>query len=1256
MLGVLDVTQNVCPNVRGQGRPARTMRGHKNSMLAFAFFKDGRRVITATNDGTLRIWDLQDGALLGEPFRHQTNGVFSVAISPDERRIASGGYETIIIWDVEDNQMVFGRLLKHTNWVYSVCFSPDGKRLASGTGDDTVLVRDVETGTVLATLDHPYTTYSLAFSPDGLKLACGSYVIRVWRTDNSELLLEISADSLIRSVAWSPDGQQLVSVSDNKKVNFWNLLNGDKIGELRTGHIRSTGIDSITISSDGFFITTSSDDKIVQLWTQTTKGQALEPTMGVESVVISSNEELPVSGDDRGKVWLQSIKDILEQGEEERITEGEDAQRQQLLFRSDTQIFVIHKTVRNAFIGGDLHTVEHLLTQEINGDVNNHNSYANRSVARARNSEWDNALQDAVKSIAIQPSLLGCISKGIALCGKQQLWDAMEAFDLAFVFSNRDPVIIDLLLLIKAISLFNANHHDEAMRRVQELAQHSDALPCSIINSYLRVELAKIAFEDERYSEAADRLKDSIPSITDLFSRKILVDPGLKIFTVLFGWDFDSLWQTANKIRCDAFLRADRVTEAVESYQYMTSKIDEAAEDTCLEWSTALLWDHCLAFKKNCTAHCISKGDEALATSNYETAVELYSLGIGLDSSCESLFVRRSKVNIERNLHAEALHDAEKVIELNPSSYLGYEVKHAALHNVRRYDEAIEAFNIMLSKLDDAPDPQIRKLRQNYVSPSEVDSTTRQVIQAQLENAPLRLLDTSTGHLCSREAQINAFMKSTEYKEILSFSVTRAPFRTKPIEEAVARYFSWVMLSHRWESKEPLLHDIQDKAIYDFDPVGTMVKLQTFCKTARDMGHRWAWSDTCCIDQNNPVELERSVNSMFVWYRHSALTIIYLSDVPPSSKSGALANSTWNTRGWTIPEFLAPNVVLFYQADWTLYLDDRSPNHKESVAIMQELEEATGIDAEALVAFRPGMSVAREKLRWASTRVTTLQEDIAYSLFGIFGVHLPVIYGEAKQNALGRLLQEIVAQSGDITTLDWVGRSSEFNSCLPADITSYKSPPYSPPFLSEDQMQTSISSLRDAILVKLASTLYARLDNLSAPRFANRRLHLPCIAFPVTAVRRRRSRDGESHPTYEVKADGLQDMSITTEDKLVQFSRARSTRQPFLLVRPWSRYDLELSDLVDEAQSADDDWSEPQSPSDTSLSGSHGEDEPVDLEFHSRALRLIVHLGQRFGALLLAQQRGGEYKRIASDHNIIAQVRDVASIHDMMDVRILEIL
>ncbi|KAG1731962.1 uncharacterized protein EDB91DRAFT_1152548 [Suillus paluster] len=178
------------------------------------------------------------------------------------------------------------------------------------------------------------------------------------------------------------------------------------------------------------------------------------------------------------------------------------------------------------------------------------------------------------------------------------------------------------------------------------------------------------------------------------------------------------------------------------------------------------------------------------------------------------------------------------------------------------------------------------------------------------------------------------------------------------------------------------------------------------------------------------------------------------------------------------------------------------------------------------------------------------------------------------------------------------------------------------------------------------------LDHMTAPRFANCRLRLPCIAFRVTAVRRSRAQDQETYVTYEVKAVGLRDLVITTEDRLSQFSPTRPTMQTFLLVRPWNRYLLDLPDfaelpnlagmldVADDTRSEEDYWSMPGSP----LQDSPEDQEPVDPELSERALRLI------------AQQRGGEYKRIASDHDIIAQVKDAASIEDMMDIRILEIL
>jgi hypothetical protein len=264
------------------------------------------------------------------------------------------------------------------------------------------------------------------------------------------------------------------------------------------------------------------------------------------------------------------------------------------------------------------------------------------------------------------------------------------------------------------------------------------------------------------------------------------------------------------------------------------------------------------------------------------------------------------------------------------------------------------------------------------------------------------------------------------------------------------------------------------------------------------------------------------------------------------------------------------------------------------------------------------------------------------------------MYGEKKQNALGRLLQEIIAQSGDITALDWVGRSSEFNSCLPADIISYEAPPYALPSIFEDEMQTSVSALRDSDL-KLAVKLYSTLDYLSAPRFAHRRLHLPCIVFPVTEVRRRPCRDQETYFTYKVKVDKLHNLLISTEDKLPQFSHARPIRQSFLLVRPWDRHLLGLPDFEDDTQS-EDDWTALESPLQDTPSEFLGRRKSVDSELVDRALRLIVRLGQPFNAFLLAQQRGGEYKRMASDHDIIAQVKDIGSVHDMMDIRTLEIL
>lgn len=161
---------------------------------------------------------------------------------------------------------------------------------------------------------------------------------------------------------------------------------------------------------------------------------------------------------------------------------------------------------------------------------------------------------------------------------------------------------------------------------------------------------------------------------------------------------------------------------------------------------------------------------------------------------------------------------------------------------------------------------------------------------------------------------------------------------------------------------------------------------------------------------------------------------------------------------------------------------------------------------------------------------------------------------------------------------------------------------------------------------------------------------------------------------YEVKAEGLHDLRITTEDKPNHFLRAKLTRQTLLLVRPWTRCSLELPDFDNDTQ-GDTNMSEVGSSLYSMSPGSRSRalrfsprigqpfgsfldslrNFPGD-ESHLQALQLIVRLGQPFSTFLLAQQPSGECKRIASDRRVNARAKNVASVRSMMDIRTLEIL
>ncbi|KAI6159792.1 hypothetical protein EDD17DRAFT_1609443 [Pisolithus thermaeus] len=351
---------------------------------------------------------------------------------------------------------------------------------------------------------------------------------------------------------------------------------------------------------------------------------------------------------------------------------------------------------------------------------------------------------------------------------------------------------------------------------------------------------------------------------------------------------------------------------------------------------------------------------------------------------------------------------------------------------------------------------------------------------------------------------------------------------------------------------------------------------------------------------------------MFAWYRRSALTIVYLSDVPDS---GSFRSSEWFERGWTLQELLAPKRLRFYTRTWSPYKKLTSSNHKADAGVLEELERATGIESRFLANFSPGMDDARSRLQWASFRRTTRPEDTAYSLFGIFDIHLPVLYGESAENALGRLLAEIISQSGDISVLDWVGKRSRFHSCFPARIASYRTLPLPSPRPNAEEY-TSMGEQPAALLA--LQTLCRTLAKSPLPRFVTRRLVLPCIAHRVTTIQMRVPSSCAPRYTYEIQAYGLKSLEITLTSQLESAAMSRDALQ---LVRPWH---LKLLD-------------------------------PYIKDYARTEEKLLHSLGRPFHALLLIELPHNEYKRIASSALIIAQPIGSTGILES-DVRIFDIV
>ncbi|KAK2593560.1 hypothetical protein QQS21_008735 [Conoideocrella luteorostrata] len=251
------------------------------------------------------------------------------------------------------------------------------------------------------------------------------------------------------------------------------------------------------------------------------------------------------------------------------------------------------------------------------------------------------------------------------------------------------------------------------------------------------------------------------------------------------------------------------------------------------------------------------------------------------------------------------------------------------------------------------------------------------------------------------------------YRRVLTMRLINA--ETWALENFVGKNIPpYAILSHTWgEDEEELsFHDLQTGNI---EKAGKRkIKLQGCCEQAKKDKLRYIWIDTCCIDKANAVELSEAINSMFRWYKKASICYAYLSDVPSGDNStdpnSKFFSSRWFQRGWTLQELLAPQELCFYDQTWMSIGTKRD--------MSSEIQTITGIPWRFLRVLDVYNASVAQRMSWAAKRETTREEDLAYCLIGVFGVNMPMIYGEGDQ-AFIRLQEAIMKKTRDDSILAW---------------------------------------------------------------------------------------------------------------------------------------------------------------------------------------------------------------------------------------------
>jgi WD40 repeat protein len=248
-------------------RPLQTFAGHVGRIQAVAVTPDGRCAISASNDNTLKVWELKSG-LESQTLQGHAGRVNAVAVTPDGRRAVSASMDhTLKVWELETGRELH-TLSGHTGSVRAVAVTPDGRCAISASDDHTLKVWELETGRELHTLSgHTGPVRAVAVTPDGRRAVSGCLdALKVWKLESGRELRTIkgrAGEILAAAVTVTPDSRYVVSTCKGGVLKVWELESGTCIA---TFSCCSHHVNAIAVTPDGRRAVSGCDAGTFKVW------------------------------------------------------------------------------------------------------------------------------------------------------------------------------------------------------------------------------------------------------------------------------------------------------------------------------------------------------------------------------------------------------------------------------------------------------------------------------------------------------------------------------------------------------------------------------------------------------------------------------------------------------------------------------------------------------------------------------------------------------------------------------------------------------------------------------------------------------------------------------------------------------------------------------------------------------------------------------------------------------------------------------